>query len=888
MAAKKRRTNRTKDDLRAYREKRDFERTPEPRGGDAKKGPSGRLFVVQKHAARTLHYDLRLELEGVLKSWAVPRGPSLDPTHKPLAVAVEDHPIEYASFEGIIPAGEYGGGTVMLWDRGEWEPIGDPVRGYEEGDLKFRLSGEKLRGAWVLARMTGPAGEGGRNWLLIKKRDAEARSVESFNVLGEAPFSVASGQTMDEIATDPEAVWTEGRVVPVESGRPRSRSRDRQAAGRVPDPAELPQARKGRLPKTFAPQLAVSATEAPEGDEWLHEVKLDGYRLVCRLEGGVARLLSRNGLDWTGRFPSVALAAGRLPVTDAILDGEVVALNADGIPDFGALQTAFRGQAPSTCTYYVFDVPYAGGYDLRAVPLIDRKRFLEKLVGTVGTSGPVIRVCEHIRGNGPIVFERAGRLGLEGIVAKRVDAPYVSRRSRDWVKVKLRRRREFVVGGFTSPARSRQGFGALLLGHHDEEGRLVYCGRVGSGFSDEALESLAAELRARRSANPPFCNPEADPEAARAHWVDPALVVEVEFAGWTKDALLRHAVFRGVRPDVSPPAVAGAETAPSQDRRVARAQADPGAAQGSVVQAPPSPEDALVCGVRISHPDRTVYPEDRVTKRDVAGYFEAVADWILPHVARRPLSVVRCPLGLAGESFFQRQPGEGFPAAIRGVTVAEGASGDPYLLIDDRRGLLSLVQMGVLEIHTWGCRADDLSKPDQLVFDLDPGPGIEWEHVVASGLVVRDYLADVGLASFVKTSGGRGLHVVVPLTRRTAWPDAKAFARAVATDLARIAPLNFVATVSKALRTHRVFIDYLRNQRGSTAVAPYSTRARPGACVSTPLRWDELSALRPAAAYTAATVPARLARLDEDPWAAYRRTRQSITARMRRAVGAGG
>ncbi len=855
-------------DLRAYRGKRRFDRTPEPAGGVEDASRTGRLLVVQKHDARQLHYDFRLELDGVLKSWALPRGPSLDPKQKPLAVQVEDHPLEYGSVEGIIPAGEYGGGTVKLWDRGRWEPIGDPAEGLARGDLKFTLFGEKLRGNWALVRMKGDAGEGGKNWLLIKKTDGEARPVASYNVQAELPFSVASGRTMEQIAEAPEAVWKDGRAQPID-GAPAADGA-RGAAG--PDPSALAGAKKGKLPSKLAPQLAGTATRAPEGDQWLHEVKLDGYRLLCRIENGSVKLLTRNGHDWTDRFAAVAAAAARMPVASAILDGEVVVLNAEGVPDFGALQAAMSGGA-AAFTYFVFDVPFAHGYDLRAAALIDRKKLLQSLLSAAPMVAPTIRYCEHFVGNGPVVFKHAANLGLEGIISKKCASFYVSRRTDDWVKVRNVNRQELVVGGFTdSPG--RQGFGALLVGFHDADGRLAYCGRVGAGFDEKTLEALRGELDRRARKTPPFRNPEADPEAGRAHWVRPELVVEVDFTGWTHEGLLRHPVYRGLRQDVHPgdvvrePAGAGPRAAPS----------------APIVAAPPSPDDAVVTGVRISHPKRSVYPEDRVTKLQVAEYYEAVADRILPFVAGRPLSLVRCPLGLAGESFYQRRLLDGFPISIRGTGPNEEVEGEPFVMIDDLTGLVSLIQMGTLEIHTWGCREDDLEKPDHLVFDLDPGPEIEWEHVVASAFFVRKRLEDLGLACFVKTTGGRGAHVVVPLLRRRGWDDAKTFARAVAEDIVRIAPRNFVATMSKAFRRQRIFVDYLRNQRGSTAIAPYSTRARPGACIATPLSWEELSAETPPSQFTVKTVPGRLENLAADPWERYHATRQSITAAMLRSL----
>ena len=563
MAAKKQ-AGKSKAQLKAYRKKRNFDRTPEPEGGALRTSETGRLYIVQKHAARNLHYDLRLEFDGALKSWAVPKGPSLDPTQKPLAVEVEEHPIEYGSFEGIIPKGEYGGGTVMLWDHGDWEPIGDPVEGYKRGDLKFRLHGEKLRGDWVLARMGGRAGEDGRNWLLIKKRDAEARSRQSFNVLSELPHSVVSGRSLDEITREPEAVWTDGRAQPTESARGKRRasmvgrlSEPPRAARRaappaVPDASALSGARKGRHPEKLKPQLCTSVREAPADDGWLHEIKLDGYRLIASIHKGDVHLFTRNGHDWTQRFKNVAAALARLPIESAILDGEVVVLDREGISDFGALQIAFRGYTTANFVCYLFDVPYAQGHDLRQVPLLERKQLLEALLRAAPLAAPTLQYCDHILGKGPVVFEQAARSGLEGIISKRVDAPYESRRTDSWLKVKCTLRQEFVVGGFTEPSRSRSGFGALVLGYYDDEGRLIYCGRVGTGFSDHTLEVLAEDLAGRAREDSPFSNPGADPDPAHVRWVEPQLVVEVEFTAWTRDGVVRHAVFRGLRPDVGP------------------------------------------------------------------------------------------------------------------------------------------------------------------------------------------------------------------------------------------------------------------------------------------------------------------------------------------------
>ncbi len=880
--------------LREYRRKRDFDRTAEPSGADDRASSSGRLFVIQKHAARNLHYDLRLEFDGVLKSWAVPKGPSLDPAQKPLAVLVEDHPMAYARFEGVIPKGEYGGGSVMVWDIGEWEPLTDPVEGFAKGDLKFRLRGEKLRGAWVLARMSGDAGADGKNWLLIKKKDAESRSIGSFNVLGELPRSVLSDRTLDDIAADPEAVWTEGREQPIQSKRGKGHKTKRGASKKTTgkgtlsfDPSQLSKARTATQPSAMKPQLATIASAAPEGDDWLHEIKLDGYRLIGVIDNGSVTLLTRNGHDWTDRFKSVAAAMERLPIDQAIVDGEVVVLDARGISDFGALQNAFRGYTRRPFTYFLFDIPYAQGCDLRNTPLIERKALLNRIVQGAPLAAPTVQYCDHILGNGATVFQQAAEAGLEGIISKQAGAVYESRRTHSWVKVKATLRQEFVIGGFTDPSGSRSGFGALVLGHYNDDNELVYCGRVGTGFSDHALNLIAKELAPLVCAEPPFVNGEVDPEFKSLHWVRPELVAEVEFTAWTHENLLRHPSFRGLRADIDPAEVIREDAAvanrASNDRKRTQAKTPIKAvAPTKVVKTPGSPEDVAVADVRISNPHRTVYPDDGVTKLAVAMYYEKVAPWMLPYVANRPLSLVRCPLGLAGDAFFQRHLGDGFPKSIKGLEINIDDTGQQGLMIVDTNGLLSLAQMGVLEIHIWGCRADNIEKPDMLVFDLDPGPGIEWEHIVESARFVRDYLDDVGLRSFVKTTGGNGLHVVSPIGRRATWDEAKAFTRAIADDLVRIAPLNFVATMAKTLRQHRIFVDYLRNLRGATFVAPYSTRARNGACVSTPLEWGELSADAPASRYTVSTVPDRMADLPDDPWAGFDTVRQSITAAMKR------
>jgi len=867
--------------LSAYHAKRDFAKTAEPAGSESVRSESGRLYVIQKHAARRLHYDFRLELDGVLKSWAVPKGPSLDPQQKPLAVQTEDHPIEYGDFEGIIPKGEYGGGTVMVWDRGVWEPIGDPHDGLAKGDLKFILHGEKLGGEFVLARMSGKGNESGRNWLLIKKKDNAARPIGEYNVLGEASRSALTGRALDEIEADSDLVWKDGAAQTPK--QPRRSAKRTSHAGLPPrfDALALSGAREGGTPESISPQLALSAAHAPDGDEWIHEIKLDGYRLLSFIDDGAARIFTRNGNDWTDRFGSIVRALVRMPIQNGVIDGEVVILDEDGIANFQLLQNAFRSRSATSgasFVYFVFDLLFLNGVDLRGCALLDRKSVLKRVIDASPGLGEasVVRYCDHIQGRGPIVLAEAARAGLEGIVSKRAASKYLSKRSDNWLKVKCTTRQEFVVGGFTDPSGSRSGFGALLLGCYNDIGDLIYHGRVGTGFSDGLLDALTARLREIEVKSPPFANPEKDPDARKAHWVAPEIVVEVEFSNWTHEDLIRHPAFRGVREDKNPRDVHRDLPAPSPEKPPA-----PQAKVVNIVKSPRSPMDAVVAGVRISNPERTVYPDDGVTKKEVAEYYAAIAEHMLPFVKGRPLAIVRCPLGLAGDSFYQRELGQGWPEAIRGVRIGD----DHAIVVDDAQGLVSLAQMGVLELHAWQCREDQTDKPDQLVFDLDPGPGIEWEHIVAAAGFVRNYLDSIGLQSFVKTSGGSGVHLLVPIVRRSDWEEAKTFSLHIARELARLAPMNFVATMTKALRTHRIYVDYLRNQEAATSVAVFSTRAKSGATVSTPLAWDELSSGLTPRDLTIRTVLPRVADGGHQLWQGYFDLRQSITRTMKRTVG---
>lgn len=874
------RTRTLSDPLAEYRRKRRFSQTPEP-AGDAAAASVGRRFVVQKHAARRLHYDFRLELDGVLKSWAVPKGPSLDPSEKQLAVEVEDHPVEYADFEGVIPAGEYGGGTVLVWDRGTWEPEGDPLRALEQGRLTFRLEGEKLRGRWNLVRTRGRQ-DGDKNWLLIKGRDDQARSADEFDVL-ESAASVTSGRDLEQVAADRDRVWQSERSQP-ETGRPLKRTkRDdgrragaRQKAKGKARGASLPGAKRGEMPAAIAPALATLAAAAPLGDEWLHEIKFDGYRLLCFVQKGQAKLVSRNNLDWTHRFPSIAAAAAGLPVRSAVLDGEAIVLMPNGTSSFQALQNILRGGRGGRLNYQCFDLLYLDGYDLRSLALEERKARLAELLADAGPDDP-LQYTEHVVGSGPEFHRESCRLGLEGVISKRRRGTYPRGRSPDWLKVKCIQSHEFVIGGFTESTAHGRALGALLIGYYEENGELRYVGRVGTGFGEATLADLRRRLDGLRRTDPPFVDAPARKDR-QTHWVRPELVAQITFTDWTEDHLLRHPSFQGLREDKPARSVQLEPAAAPDGKQSGRASAAKKSRRTK--KTPQTDPPSVAAGVRLSHPDRVLYQEQGITKLGLATYYVEIADWILPHVAHRPLSLFRCPQGQQKDCFFQKHVRPGTPEALGRVEITEKSKTQQYLVVESAAGLVALVQMGVLEIHPWGARSDDVERPDRLVFDLDPGPGVPWPRVIEAAHQVRERLDRLGLACFVKTTGGKGLHVVVPLRRRAAWPEAKAFAKAVAERMAAEMPTQFTTTMAKAARPGKIFLDYLRNDRGATSVAPFSTRAKPGAPVSTPLAWEELRPAIRSDHFTVENLPRRLASLSGDPWEGIADVRQSLTARV--------
>ncbi|RXF72810.1 DNA ligase D [Hansschlegelia zhihuaiae] len=844
--------------LETYRRKRDFKKTSEPSGSEAALG-TGDGYLIQKHDATRLHYDLRLEMDGVLKSWAVTKGPSLVPGEKRLAVHVEDHPIEYGTFEGTIPKGEYGGGTVILWDRGSWSPIGDPARGYKKGHLEFELHGEKLHGRWHLVRMAGKRGEKRENWLLIKGDDKAARGEADPDILEERPESVKTGRLVEEVAGESPG-WSSktGRIGKKQSngsakGRTAAAPQASEPAGKGPrlDPAKIRKSKAGDMPGFVAPTLATLAPKAPAGSKWIHEIKFDGYRLLARIERGEVRLLTRSGLDWTHRFGKAVVEVLRgLPVETAMIDGELIVENASGASDFSALQEALSEGRPDHFVFYVFDLLYLDGYDLRASKLIDRKEALARLVEG---AGPTIKLSEHFEENGDLVLQHACRLSLEGVVSKDRDGPYVSGRGRGWIKSKCSHRQEFVIGGYAPSSVTNNAIGSLALGAH-EDGKLEHVGRVGTGFSVKVSKDLFQKLQPIETKKSPFAGKLTADEARGLRFVRPELVAEIEFRAWTGDHHLRHAAFRGLRED-KPAEEVARETAPET---------------GAPSVAAPQ--------VKLTHPDRVYWPESGVTKQGLADYYMEVWPRIAPFVVGRPLALLRCPGGVTEQCFFQKHAWKGMNRHI-GV-MKDPTDDEPLLTIDSREGLLGLVQGGVLEIHPWGSTNAALEKPDMIIMDLDPGEGVEWTAIIDAAREVARRLEAAGLKAFVKTSGGKGLHVVAPLKPRAEWPEVKAFAKAVADSMAADEPDRYVATVSKAKRRGKILVDYLRNGRGATAVAPYSTRARPGAAVSAPLAWDELGPEIGPAHFTVDNMPTRLAALPKDPWEDFRAAAAPLKAAL--------
>ncbi|KUM42933.1 DNA ligase D [Pseudomonas sp. EpS/L25] len=846
-----------------YSRKRNFAITAEPRddGSPARrKAKGGASFVIQKHDARRLHYDFRLELDGTLKSWAVPKGPSLDPGEKRLAVQVEDHPLAYGSFEGSIPEGQYGAGDVIVWDRGEWQAEGDATAAYAAGKLKFELRGEKLHGHWTLVR-TRLKGNGDKTqWLLIKERDDEARDSADYEVTVAEPDSVLSDKTLPRLDT----------------GR-RTQTVAKPETTQVPARKRTAKARKAKPPDSLDAQLATLVDSPPAGN-WLYEVKYDGYRLLARIVDGEVHLFTRSGNDWTTRLPEQGQALAALGLENAWLDGEIVVTDERGVSRFQALQNAFETGKASRIHYYLFDVPYLNGADLRELPLEQRRELLGTLLEERNDSD-LLRFSEAFEVPADRILASACELGLEGVIGKRLGSPYRSRRNKDWIKLKCAHRQEFVIIGYTPPKGGRQHLGALLVALHDDQGRLRYAGKVGTGFTAATLAELHARFQPLIVAKPPVANPPRGAAYRQVTWLKPEQLCEIAYAELTEDLIVRQGVFHGLRDD-KPAREIGLERAqPAQaaERPTASARRKSAGRQ----------QDAEVAGVRISHPQRVIDEASGASKLDVARYYAAVADWLLPHLANRPVALVRTPDGIAGEQIFQKHKQTLAIPHIRELDPALDPGHAPLMAIDSRDALVGAAQMGTVELHTWNATADRIERPDRFILDLDPDPKLPWARLLEATHLVLTLLDELDLQAFVKTSGGRGLHLVVPLERRHDWDTVKAFAQAAAQHLANTLPKVFVAKMGEQNRQGRIFVDYLRNRHGATTVSAFSLRARPHLGVSVPIARAELERLERSDQWHFDTLLARIEGLKDDPWAGYAGVRQSLTATRRKRLGVG-
>ncbi|MBC3382819.1 DNA ligase D [Pseudomonas sp. SWRI179] len=866
-------SSKTLDD---YNRMRDFAATPEPaakRSRKSAKSAHALQFCIQKHDATRLHYDFRLELDGALKSWAVPKGPSLDPKAKRLAVHVEDHPLDYATFEGSIPEGHYGAGDVIVWDRGVWIPQGDPHEAYEKGRLKFELQGEKLSGLWNLVRTHMPGKQ--EQWFLIKHQDSAARPESEYDVVQAEPDSVLSDRT---IVPKRRGKAAAARAVKKPEKAAQSKSPKRTSK------TTLSGAVAGPLPETLKPELATLVESAPDG-EWLYEIKFDGYRVMARIENGDVRLLTRNGHDWTHKLPRQAEALAALGLESAWLDGEMVVANEEGVPDFQALQNAFEAGSSGKIAYYLFDMPYLNGMDLRKVPVQERRAALAAVLEP--NENPLLRFSDAFEETPDALLNSACQMRMEGLIGKRVGSAYVSRRSNDWIKLKCKNRQEFVVVGFSDPKGARSAFGALLLGLHDaDSGQLRYAGKVGTGFNETTLKSIYQQLLPLETKKPPVVNPPTGYEAKGVHWLEPTLLAEVAFAEMTKEGSVRHAVFHGLRDDKPAEAITQELAKPVKKttaKKKTSTQDAPEATPAKGKSKTKAKAPAMDGKVRITHPDRVIDASSGTTKLQLAEYYASVAEFILPELAERPVALVRAPEGIAGELFFQKNPER---LAIPGITsLDKDLTGQPVMIINNAEALIGAVQMSTVELHTWNATSVDLDKPDRFVLDLDPDPALPWKSMVEATQLTLTVLDELGLKAFLKTSGGKGIHVVVPLTRKLGWDEVKGFSHAIVSHMAKLLPDRFSAVSGPKNRVGRIFIDYLRNGLGATTICAYAARTREGLPVSVPIFREEVAELKGANLWNVHNVHERLAEVGHEPWAGLKKTRQSITAQMRRRIG---
>ena len=838
--------------LDEYNRKRDFSATPEPGGSAARKRAkqAALQYCIQKHDATRLHYDFRLELDGTLKSWAIPKGPSLDPKARRLAVHVEDHPLEYATFEGSIPEGHYGAGDVIVWDRGVWIPQGDPEEGYRKGKLKFALEGEKLAGSWNLVRTRMDGNK--EQWFLIKSNDETARPESEYDIVREQPDSVLSDRTLIPRQRGKAKAETSTKP-PKTPARRRSRSAEEATT-------TLSGARPASLPETLKPQLATLVESVPDGD-WRYEIKFDGYRILARIESGKVQLFTRNGHDWTAKMLQQAKALAALGLESAWLDGEVVVTNEEGTPDFQALQNAFEVGRSGNIIFYLFDLPYLNGMDLREVPLEERRAALRQIL-EAGTSD-LLRFSDDFTEQPDSILESACQMKLEGLIGKRAGSTYVSRRSSSWVKIKCKNRQEFVIVGFTDPKGTRSGFGALLLGLHDDQGELRYAGKVGTGFNQATLKSLHAKLKRLLVDSCPLAKAPPASEVRGAHWLKPELICEVAYAEMTRQGVVRHSVFHGLRADKPAKAITHERPAKTTTKKKSGSEA-----------------------IRISNPERVIDQSIGATKMELARFYAEVAPWALPHLRQRPLALVRAPEGIEGELFFQKHAEKLSIPHITQLDRALYPDHAPLMTIDSVEALIGAAQMGTIELHTWNAVAPVLDHPDRFVLDLDPDPALPWKRMVEATQLTQTLLDEIGLQSFLKTSGGKGLHILVPLQPVHSWSEVKTFSQAIARYLAKLLPQHFSAVSGPKNRIGRIFIDYLRNSQGASTVAAYSVRAREGLAVSVPIHRDELVELKGANLWNIRNLLPRLEEQgDDDPWAGIDEIGQVITVDMRERLG---
>jgi bifunctional non-homologous end joining protein LigD len=851
-----------------YNRMRDFSATSEPaavkRTGRKNAKNHALQFCIQKHDASRLHYDFRLELDGALKSWAVPKGPSLDPKVKRLAVHVEDHPLDYATFEGSIPEGHYGAGDVIVWDRGVWIPQDDPAKAYAKGRLKFELQGEKLEGLWNLVRTHMPGKQ--EQWFLIKHQDGAARPESDYDVVSAEPDSVLSERTI--VGKAPK----DGKPKPIKK---------LAAAARKPASAPLTGARKAKLPDTLKPELATLVEKAPDGP-WSYEVKFDGYRIMARIDHDEVRLFTRNGHDWTHKLPEQAKALAGMGLESAWLDGEMVVADEQGVPDFQALQNAFDAGRSAGILYYLFDLPYLNGVDLREVPVEERRAALATVLNA--SKDPLLRFSDAFGEDPQALLNSACQMRMEGLIGKRLGSPYVSRRSSDWIKLKCKHRQEFVIVGFTDPKGSRNAFGALLLGLHDRDsGELRYAGKVGTGFTEATLNSIHQQLKPLQVKKVPVVNPPTGVELKGVHWLKPELLAEVAFAEMTKDGSVRHAVFHGLRDDKPAQDITEERATAVKTASAKKPAAKPSAASRKKAEPAPSQVGLDEGKVRITHPDRVIDASSGTTKVQLAQYYASVAEWILPQLKDRPVALVRAPDGITGELFFQKNAER---LAIPGITTLDQKlTGQPMMVINNAEALIGAVQMSTVELHTWNATSDNLDKPDRFVLDLDPDPALPWKRMVEATQLTLSVLDELGLKAFLKTSGGKGIHLVVPLTRKLGWDEVKDFSHAIVSHMAKLLPERFSAVSGPKNRVGRIFIDYLRNGLGATTICAYAARTREGLPVSVPIFREEVETLKGGNQWNIHNVHERLAEVGDEPWADLKKTRQTITAEMRRRVG---